>query len=465
MEYITVKICATPQRAFQEMCGTFYEGKDLSHCKDSIDPPRSMLSFSTVEPAQLMMNPRAGPYSGIARDLAPQLIGIALADLGFVAQGSVFASPIAFQQKVGNETLQQPRLRRMPISVQMAVLEALKALLTVSGALISDDLRSKADYCLITVAADSIDGRWLNEERRTTSDVLTPNRAEFQLAALSALLASLLSSTRVRPPYLSQGLELFRRGRREAGAKVSDFCAYALMAMTVLMHPRALPLFDSPSGNSSTVDEGISRSFLDSFLGNGDETRSHSTDELDKQIDQTNERFNNEVLAEGPKVSKFSDKMWAGSKAPVEETRERTDIADVEMGGSTGGRVIVEESREQTNTDDVEMGGNNMVESLFSAVPVSGVHTEGLDSVAVASSEAILASNEKASGKRAILAGDETAQGKGVVTWMDTAEPKSSSLPLSGASDTGKGKEVMLHSDSESLDSLPDIIDADPDED
>jgi len=35
---------------------------------------------------------------------------------------------------------------------------------------------------------------------------------DLQLAALRALLASFLSFARVRPPYLSQGLELFRRG-------------------------------------------------------------------------------------------------------------------------------------------------------------------------------------------------------------------------------------------------------------
>lgn len=35
---------------------------------------------------------------------------------------------------------------------------------------------------------------------------------ELQLAALRALLVSLLSFARVRPPYLAQGLELFRKG-------------------------------------------------------------------------------------------------------------------------------------------------------------------------------------------------------------------------------------------------------------
>jgi len=43
-------------------------------------------------------------------------------------------------------------------------------------------------------------------------DELPVSRADFQLAALEAFLASLLSPARVRPPYLSQGLELFRRG-------------------------------------------------------------------------------------------------------------------------------------------------------------------------------------------------------------------------------------------------------------
>lgn len=82
------------------------------------------------------------------------------------------------------------------------------------GALRSESWRSKVDHLLITIATDSCKGGWANEARNT----FLPNGprstcADFQLAALHALLASLLSPSRVRPPHLARALELFRRGK------------------------------------------------------------------------------------------------------------------------------------------------------------------------------------------------------------------------------------------------------------
>lgn len=69
------------------------------------------------------------------------------------------------------------------------------------------------DRLLIAIALDACKGGWAKEEKNI---FLPANRtdpwAEFQMAALKALLASLISPSRVRPPFLSQGLELFRKG-------------------------------------------------------------------------------------------------------------------------------------------------------------------------------------------------------------------------------------------------------------
>lgn len=48
---------------------------------------------------------------------------------------------------------------------------------------------------------------------------------DLQLAALRALLVSFLSFARVRPPYLAQGLELFRRGT-SLYIILNFFCSY-----------------------------------------------------------------------------------------------------------------------------------------------------------------------------------------------------------------------------------------------
>lgn len=77
----------------------------------------------------------------------------------------------------------------------------------------SESWRSDVDSLLINVAVEACDVGWAGEGKYPSLGYEPPaSRADFQLASLEALLASLLSPTHVRPPYLSQGLELFRRG-------------------------------------------------------------------------------------------------------------------------------------------------------------------------------------------------------------------------------------------------------------
>lgn len=72
------------------------------------------------------------------------------------------------------------------------------------GALRSEGWRSNLDLLMMNIAINSLKGGWASEP--------TEVWANLQLAALRALLASFLSSSRVRSPYLAQGLELFRKG-------------------------------------------------------------------------------------------------------------------------------------------------------------------------------------------------------------------------------------------------------------
>ncbi|KAJ9540229.1 hypothetical protein OSB04_026735 [Centaurea solstitialis] len=152
-----------------------------------------------------------------------------------------------------------------PISVRIAALEALETLLTVGGgASRSGGWRSKVDVLLITVSTDACKGGWAKQETYAyTLPDSKPSWADFQLASLRALLASLLSPGRIRPPYLAEGLELFRRGMRETGTKVADFCAHALLTLEVLIHPRTLPLIDIASSFEYPVN-GVN----DGFMGN-----------------------------------------------------------------------------------------------------------------------------------------------------------------------------------------------------
>ncbi|PQM39137.1 uncharacterized protein Pyn_09041 [Prunus yedoensis var. nudiflora] len=115
----------------------------------------------------------------------------------------------------------------------------------IGGALKSEGWRSDVDLLLINIATNSLKGAW-GGENGNIYQLNEPGDigGGMQLAALRALLASFLSSSCVRPPYLAEGLDLFRRGKQETGTKLAEFCAHALLALEVLIHPRALPLAD-----------------------------------------------------------------------------------------------------------------------------------------------------------------------------------------------------------------------------
>ncbi|CAN6278368.1 unnamed protein product [Urochloa humidicola] len=127
-----------------------------------------------------------------------------------------------------------------PLSVKIAALETLEILLNVGGSLRTDHWRSEVDLLLINVARSACDTGGSYEQKSSTFG--EPSISDLQLASLKALLASFLSSPYARPPYLAKGIELFTKGKVEIGTKLADFCSRALLALDVLTHPRALSL-------------------------------------------------------------------------------------------------------------------------------------------------------------------------------------------------------------------------------
>nr|XP_024382247.1 uncharacterized protein LOC112285560 isoform X5 [Physcomitrium patens] len=146
-----------------------------------------------------------------------------------------------------------------PVAVQIAALKALEALLTSGGALLSERWRAEVDAVLARVAMAAATGFMstslnLEDANFMEGTVANPSSGEFQVAAYQALLASLLSPCCHRPPYLAQGLAVFRNGRQEAGTEVAAVCAHALLALETLIHPRCLP----PAGTPAAVAAGMS---------------------------------------------------------------------------------------------------------------------------------------------------------------------------------------------------------------
>ncbi|KAJ8643443.1 hypothetical protein MRB53_005191 [Persea americana] len=418
---------------------------------------------------------------GIALYVAEAIIANSFADLNFISQGSDLAYSNAHSSRVMSELLKQPsqkirklvsgspaeqqnvvevdilnNKRKTPLSVQIAALQALEALLTVGGAMRSEYWRSDVDLLVITIATHACNGEWSSKEKNyILLEESTSTRADFQLAALRALLASLLSPACVRPPYLSQGLGLFRQGRQETGTRLAEFCAHALLTLEVLIHPRALPLSDVPSGNRSMAGEGFNHRFpfsssqnpnlhfsggmpsaydldpeddlYDSWLGNGEEGATHIGNE---QTGNANEEpLMNEISTdvEVPSAANLSgDAAVLDLVPPVEEARGPTSSSFVELVGSRD-KIIAESEHLNVSTSGVGI-----------------------------SSDVILPSSSAAYKK---------PSEKDVVNSADTTDFTKCSLVSGGVSpSTGKEKGLPFSSDSD-LDSLPDIVDGDPDSD
>ncbi|RVW46589.1 hypothetical protein CK203_067166 [Vitis vinifera] len=450
----------------------------------------------------------------------------------------------------------------------------------MGGALRSEHWRLKVDLLLITIATNACKGGWADDERVISlpSDA-TSTQADFQLAALRALLASLLSPARVRPPYLAQGLELFRRGsavpdsnfsmppffktasatnwsfphkkaslmnvilwsrglegdwevvgffnskisfavgngsrvkfwkdsgselhgqivkeeedrvvckrdskgeflhlggllgkgfdfgstskkrvevgqqlvfsmfgKQETGTRLAEFCTHALLALEVLIHPRALPLEDFPTVNRKSFDNGANNKYpenydlYDKWLGSDDEIDIPVTDPSKNRnnVDDASEAFRDHQTeklpsvdgASSPKVAKKIDHRSAATGADMRE-------------GGTEEEIMVESHQFPESISQEE--------STFPAVISASTSTK-IEIGKVASDSGALdpGDSEIATGNDVLVAkGDSFAiQGENASTAVSNSE---------------RSKGLVSELDNESsMDSFPDIVDADPDSD
>ncbi|CAA0824299.1 Unknown protein [Striga hermonthica] len=282
----------------------------------------------------------------------------------------------AAQEQLAHDHLEVENLHSSaPISLNIAALETLEALLTVGGSMRSERWRENVDHLLISVATNACKGGWSSEEKKIflSGDPL-PTWTDFQLAALRALLASLLSPGRTRPSHLALALHLFHRGgMQEAGTKISEYCGHALLALEVLIHPRALPLIDSssneynflthkrwqdttrPSGDGqiSTYHIGNSASEPESEEDDLDENWLRNNNEMDTQITEsqmprsldeppsvevaTTNFGKNDVIMSGGDVN-----MPESGDLKINITEQRTTIDDGGGVGPTCGRGSAE---------------------------------------------------------------------------------------------------------------------------
>ncbi|WCJ22691.1 hypothetical protein M5689_004768 [Euphorbia peplus] len=322
------------------------------------------------------------------------------------------------------------------ISVKIAALEALEALLNVGGALRSDSWRPKVDNLLITIASDSCKGGWANS-----------TYADFQLAAFRALLISLLSRSRARPPHLAQSLELFRRGRQETGTKLSEFCCHALLTLEVLIHPRALPLANFQSANLSDENDGLQETL---YSGGRNQNTQFSTG-----------------MQELRRGSHDSDddlyESWLGASKETDTPMDNPDEnMNTEKPSQNSGLQLAEKI-----TAVQDFGNNMMVESR-------SVHESMIQAKGAAISDTTN-DNPRFTKMKSTMSTSEagvlvsTRNETAAVEVLTADKGGEISLPVGetgNSSNAAKNKTFASEIDEDSCsDSMPDIVDADPDSD
>ncbi|KAE8708996.1 Detected protein of unknown function [Hibiscus syriacus] len=416
---------------------------------------------------------------GMAIYLAPDVIDNAFSDLNSPAgedfeispanTGPALLQPSNRKRKHGTKTGSMekqgasPKVgesnthQTTPITVKIAAVDSLELLLTVGAASKSDSWRSSIDSLLLRTAINSCKRGWGNVE----NNVFLPHEpasvwADFQLSSLRALLASFLAPARVRPPYLSQGLELFRRGKQEAGTTLAQFCGYALFSLEVLIHPRALPLDDFHPAYHNPTD-GASNRFPENtysgsqkqnslFLSAAQRTeegaiKSHDDDLYNKWLENENNAFKDMRDTSRPNDSSLANVLEVSEQEPAAAN------ADLHMRGED--EIVVQPRRlEEPIPKSQEIVSANADTSR----PAVGTNLEGGQ---IESKKVLSASDRLNDIDHDMLSGVDKAN-------FDTVGRKTSStLP-----NVEKGSSSMTHLESESsMDSFPNIVDADPDTD
>ncbi|XP_068641239.1 uncharacterized protein [Aristolochia californica] len=338
---------------------------------------------------------------------------------------------------------------KQPIAVQIAALQALEALVTVGGALRSECWRSDLDRLLINVATSAFVGGSTYDADKdfVLTEEQTSTREDFLLAAYHALLASLLSPARFRPPHLSQGLELFRRGKQEVGTKLAEFCSHALLALEVLIHPRALPLSDFSVCNQSTLEEEFNHGFAENIFSGGRKpnttfSRVFGVDEFEPDTDLCDSWLGNDEQTEA-QTSNF----------PLDIPVSNINSSSVNLV-----EPAVPAPKPQDVVSTAPIRDETMIDLDRTEVPNSSTEPQVLSGEEVPPRNDVPSSTTDADAtqgsSRVVISGGDD----GFATTKDV----SVSSTLIPCSDKGKGFKYS-NSDTSSLDSLPDIIDADPD--
>lgn len=340
------------------------------------------------------------------------------------------------------------------VTLKIAAIETLEALLEMGGTLSCDRWRRKIDDLMIEVATNACRGGWTHDEKPFHCKDIGVAWEDFQLVALRALLASILSPVGYRPPYLSEGLELFHKGKQIAGTKVAEFCSRALVALEVLIHPRALPLINMPLPNGNPYSSG--RTEIDGYHGNSHDFYNILNDKYKEDIS------NSEVHAsEARKDVQFDEKSQEFSRdqnyvehLPDYSMPKERDQASKQANldnkiESNHDRVMIDVQHHEEPSDDDRVMIDAQHHEEPSKTPLAPAPSDE-DTV-------LLPVSSLLSTRKGLENKVSDAKGITSTTVVENV--------VTAHADNNISKMSVIDQDDESSDAFPDIVDADPDSD
>ncbi|KAJ1283929.1 hypothetical protein BS78_03G164900 [Paspalum vaginatum] len=332
-----------------------------------------------------------------------------------------------------------------PLSVKIAALETLEILLIVGGSLRTHHWRSEVDLLLINVARSACNKGGSYAQKPYM--IGEPSISDLQLASLKALLASFLSSPHSRPTYLAKGIELFRKGKLEMATKIADFCSHALLALDVLTHPRALSL-EREVPVSSRLNYGAqgkavfgSGTYQISPYGNQPQTM-EAEDMYDDWMASTNDEPAEAPVVEPPRVADA-----------VQDAPSFTG-SDVKMVDAVADEIVMPKTVENPSSSNVVSppvytGNSNSQKHVVPLLPEQ--HTDQVSNHEN-KSPAVHAPSSKL-----VTTDEASAVPDAVSSYHRAPAGRSTSFKELFGSESGV--------ESESEDSIPDIVDGDPESD
>lgn len=290
---------------------------------------------------------------------------------------------------------------------------------------------------------------------------------------------------------------LVTAGSRESGTKISEYCSHALLTLEVLIHPRALPFIDlqsavdhygsaslnfpevhstdhrkntsfhfSTQGKQPALPESGDDDLYERWLANGDETDVNEHGKYTSSDKEPSGTSTHLAFLHGDSPSERDEHEGGEFRASVAVA---ADIVPVD-----GDEIMVDlptqESYKQTEEGDHIRGrilaataGGHTATKSDRLVSSSATSADGHPDFVVAAGKDVSSSESK----RSTLVIEQSVaptSAKDVVTSQDDEYTRIVENISATMSNKGRGTGVAVEiNDDASMDSLPDIVDGDPD--